>query len=675
MNINVEHKVREIKLKDNEYLFPLFEGIINSIQAIHAKGEQNGKIEIYIERNKDVQLDFNGSKDKLAPIENITIIDNGIGFDEENYHSFNTAYSDYKYRTYKLGCKGIGRFLALVVFNNVHIESTFSSKEDKKLYKRVFDFNLKNEVDSRDLILSELKHTQTTIRLEKMKGQFQKTTSSSNIAVQVLEHCLIYFISSTAPRIVIHDSLQESPINLNDLFKETIQREEFIDELELKEEKFDLNYVRNYLSRKSHQLHYCANDREVLTKNISTIIPNLSQKLTDEKGDGYYLSVYVTANYLNKNVNEFRSTFSIPSRDTEKQLYDKLSFQEIETEIVKKISEQLQDEIQGVSVWKKKDIEHFVYAKRNYQYRHLLGHDSYLDNIPLSSLTSDEKLDLALHEINYKLEQNQITRVNKFLSNGFNHITESEDYRKELESLIAQDQEFGQAKLASYVMQRKTILKVFDRYLQLQDNGEYKYEEDLHNIIFPKGTNSDTMPYKNHNLWLLDEKLTHHSLVNYYISSDEKYNESPLVESESGEKSDLTVFNKGFAYSESASSVIIFEFKRPMRVFYKDERYLERQIIRYAERLMEARSTNYMGTYTKITNTTPKFGYIICDYDAELETHLLTVQSYLKTPNGGFFKYHPGINFYIEILNYRQLLDNAESRHKAFFRELGVDGI
>ena len=53
MKLNVKRKVREVNLKPSELLLPLYEVIVNAIQAIEDKKENNGLIKIEIERNKE----------------------------------------------------------------------------------------------------------------------------------------------------------------------------------------------------------------------------------------------------------------------------------------------------------------------------------------------------------------------------------------------------------------------------------------------------------------------------------------------------------------------------------------------------------------------------------------------------------------------------------------------
>ncbi len=46
MKINVKRKVSEINLKTSEFLLPLYEVIVNSIQAIEESNIPNGRIKI-----------------------------------------------------------------------------------------------------------------------------------------------------------------------------------------------------------------------------------------------------------------------------------------------------------------------------------------------------------------------------------------------------------------------------------------------------------------------------------------------------------------------------------------------------------------------------------------------------------------------------------------------------
>lgn len=61
--------------------------------------------------------------------------------------------------------------------------------------------------------------------------------------------------------------------------------------------------------------------------------------------------------------------------------------------------------------------------------------------------------------------------------------------------------------LADYMTRRKAIIQLFEKFLDADENGDYKLEEDVHNLIFPLGLTKSDLDYENHNLWLLDERF------------------------------------------------------------------------------------------------------------------------------------------------------------------------
>ena len=123
MQFDILGKVNKINLPLDNALDPLYEAIINSIDAIKDKNGKNGKIEITIERRDDQQqVNFESKEKRFKDIVGFTIKDNGIGFNEKNYNSFNTAETRHKV---EIGGKGVGRFLWLKAFDHVEIKSTF----------------------------------------------------------------------------------------------------------------------------------------------------------------------------------------------------------------------------------------------------------------------------------------------------------------------------------------------------------------------------------------------------------------------------------------------------------------------------------------------------------------------------------------------------------------------
>ncbi|MEQ3364129.1 hypothetical protein [Raoultibacter massiliensis] len=116
--VDIAGRVRNLKLHKNESLFPLFEAVVNSIQAIEDRRQENPEApsgEIVIEVSRDLTLDVDGLQE--APITSFVIHDNGIGFTEDNFRSFLQSDSTYKESR---GGKGVGRFCWLKVFTNAN---------------------------------------------------------------------------------------------------------------------------------------------------------------------------------------------------------------------------------------------------------------------------------------------------------------------------------------------------------------------------------------------------------------------------------------------------------------------------------------------------------------------------------------------------------------------------
>lgn len=111
---DIKGQLNTIQLGAPKALWPLFEAVINSIQAIEDRGEDiQGEVIIEAHIDEVPEGLFKGERVHQERFNSFTVIDNGIGLNTRNYDSFNTAYSTLKVAR---GCKGIGRFLWLKAF-------------------------------------------------------------------------------------------------------------------------------------------------------------------------------------------------------------------------------------------------------------------------------------------------------------------------------------------------------------------------------------------------------------------------------------------------------------------------------------------------------------------------------------------------------------------------------
>ena len=82
MQIDIAGKVREKKIANNNVLLPLYEAVVNSIHAIEDAKVEKGIIEIELIRLNQEEFAYEDLQ-KLPPIIDFHIKDNGIGFDEK----------------------------------------------------------------------------------------------------------------------------------------------------------------------------------------------------------------------------------------------------------------------------------------------------------------------------------------------------------------------------------------------------------------------------------------------------------------------------------------------------------------------------------------------------------------------------------------------------------------
>ncbi len=306
--ISLKGRVKNFSLPKHQPLIPLFEAVVNSFHAIEELQKQDsdfkrGKIEIILEREGQMHLEGLPS---LLPIENITIIDNGIGFNESNFRSFLESDSTYKQ---SLGGKGVGRFSWLVVFEKALVESIY--KKSGTFVQRSFVFSEElNEIND-ELLECSAERNQTKVTLINLKSSFKNffPKQALTIATKLLYHCLIYFMSDNCPEVYLYDN--NETINLNHLFNEKIKTDENKEIFNIDGENFELLHVKaEDPNMKGNQLFLCAHNRLVQTKDLESLITDLNRAIYNENGF-LYLGV-LSSSYFDKNVDMNRLSFNIP---------------------------------------------------------------------------------------------------------------------------------------------------------------------------------------------------------------------------------------------------------------------------------------------------------------------------------------------------------------------------
>lgn len=658
LRVNFQGLLKEVSLPEYKSLWPVFEAIVNSIQSISdAENNIEGKIEIRAIKN---QINIKGFQN--ASYDDFEIIDNGTGFNEKNYNSFLEAYTSLKISK---GCKGLGRFLWLKAFSKAEIESVYY--ENDICYKRQFEFSEDKFIFPEDNTKPIDKiEPYTKIKLIGYKNKYKKNCSASiePIAKKIIEHCMMYFISKKCPRIDIFD--EKNRININEYFEKNIQDSLHRDDFTIKDQRFSIYHLQMRENATKHELHLCASDREVESIDLSKKISNLNKKLTDDTGDYYYVG-YVTGRYLDESVNSNRTAFYIEKEHTNTNPITK---EDVYKDSINFIELYLGTDLEEIKKKKKEQIQNYVNYKKP-QYKFLINAKPQIyDEIPNG--LKEEDLDLELYRQTQKWEKELKEIGQKIEEESKNIINSIDDYDNVFEKYCSGVSDLSKASLSEYVIRRKTILDLFEKALEWEDDKKYKKEEIIHSLICPMRHSSDDIPFDEMNLWIIDEKLSYHN----YLASDKLLRSIPIIKSDSNDRIDIAVFDKALSYSSEKdhfNSISIIELKRPGRDNYsskgKDNDPVE-QVLRYVKQIREGKAKLANGRYFGDVDRTPFYCYIIADLTDSLIEIAETV-GYTKSPDGeGYYGYNQNRNAYVEIISYTKLLQDAKKSNQVLFEKL-----
>lgn len=658
---NLRGKVRNFSLPKHRPLVPLYEAIVNSINAIDERADKQGafqgKVEIKVIR--DDNLFANSDKDT---VKGFYVQDNGIGFNDDNMKSFMEADSEYKMA---IGGKGVGRFSWLKAFSSVNIVSTYKDNDD--FVTREFDFSLE-QPDIEDSLKDSPDETDycTVVKLMDYKEDYEKNVPKqiNTIAMRIIQHCFVYFLSNSCPEIHIYDD--EEKLSLNQIFRDQFSADDKKRTLIVGEQNFRLLNIKinDHNFPHKNRLYLCANDRLVESKDLEKIIINLDSELFEKEGY-WYLGV-VTGSYLDENVDMNRLSFNIP-QESGSLLPSAPGIDDIVRAASEAVQEYLSEYLSDVEKRKQERIKQYT-TDTAPQYRHLVHYVP--DKISaLKPGLSNEELDNALYGIKRNFENQTKVECKELMRKLERGAISPEEYQEQFRKTIGKVSDVNRAALAEYVVHRRIILNLFKQGIDIKDDGKFNLEKYMHQLIYPMRSTSDDIPYENHNLWLLDEKLS----FCQFISSDKSFDS---VSTE--ERLDILVLDSPVVMAESKNTgntydaITIFELKRPMRDDYDMENNPITQLQDYAKKIQDGKVKDCRHRPIHVSETTQFYLYAVCDITPSL-VRVLERMSFTKTPDDlGAYFYNRELHAYVEVLSYDKIRNDSEKRNKVLFDKLGI---
>lgn len=680
--VGVLHDIKKSKTS----LQPVFECFTNALEAIKIKQKNNPDFK------GEILLKINASETTVQSTEfnSLTIIDNGIGFNEEEFKRFNT---------YKLTNKGFknlgsGRIQYVHHFDTSSIKSVFL--QDDKYFEREFVVSKREDFLKQNAIVKHrhckeinATNTGTTVTFSTLleKSGIYNDLNEQSLKEKLLERYIHYFCYNKGklPKIKIEFYVQsklkgDSTISHSDIPN--------ID----KSKKTELHYSKKSSTgiEKTDKTEQFTIDAFKVSKNLlkenklnlvskGEVIEESGVTLESlasgdvVKGNKYLF--LISSNYIDSRDTNLRGVLNIPSKDSfEKDLFankEEILIEDIQEEVNSSINS-MYPEIEEV---KQKHQESFTKLKEMF-----LLDDETAKDINVSINDSETDILKKFYEAEAKKEASIDASIKESIDNLDNLDTRNPNYEEELEKeinrLVRSIPMQNKKTLTHYVARRKLVLdlldKILGRKLQVQQQKENYDEALIHNLLFQKGS-TDT---ETSDLWIINEDFIYFKgssekqlskleidgvkvFKDKFTEEEERYLTS-LGENRKIKRPDVLLFPE-------EGKCIIIEFKAP-HVNASDHLT---QIDRYANLIR-----NYTEDQFQITTF---YGYLLGE-SIEPRDVLGTVSSYehsyqfdyLYRPSENVIGFDDRTNgsIYTEVIKYSTLLARARQRNKIFIEKL-----
>ena len=663
-SVNISRAVDNIRANTTVYT-PVVEMIVNGIQAIDELERSDGKVWVRAVRHAQARLDGHP-----ADVIGFEIEDNGVGFTDEHRASFDTLYTD---RRLAEGGKGFGRFTCLKYFEDLQVESVYGA--DASFMSRRFRMGKGQDiiVDERTA-RSDKSESGALIRLSSLKKTPSFETKLSTIAKNLVERLLPYFITKnyTCPRIVLSETDGSGDICLNDFVNNEVAP--FIEEITVEQNQFSLaglddeeEFVARVFklyspgNRKS-RISLVAHRREVAGSMLHKYIPEFEEefyeKQNDENPRNYIVKVYVFGSYLDRRVSLERGGFEFAM---ENDLIYGISQSDVEKKAAEIAWDAMDSEMRHRQEKKKERVQAYVDEEAPW-------HKDILETVNLSEMAYNATGD----EIEQHLQREKMSRERAIKRDVDELLTEM-DLQSMGDSVVEIVKRISGASrndLVHYIAQRRAILDLLGKSLEVDGTGNYAREGVVHDIIFPRGGDTDKTAFDAHNLWIVDERLN----FTRYVSSD------VALGGGNAKRPDLLVYNRRVLFrgdNEESNPIAIFEFKRPQRDDFANPSTSEdpvQQIVRYVNDIRDDKYKTPEGRRIKVAANTPFYGFVVCDLTQKAETWLEREKNFWPMPDKrGWFQWMGNINLYVEVIGWDKILGDARMRNRIFFRKLGIE--
>jgi hypothetical protein len=603
----------------------IFEAITNGIHANATKID-------CILNSFDNPIKENDNEIITRKVHTIVVRDNGEGLNDKNYFSFCKYRSDFKKN---LGCKGVGRFVFLKVYDFATFESDIVDTQEKRKFRFDFDF----DTDNLDKTPKEISENLTKISLTSLSNNYLDQDRNIDrridlnleiIREKVLLNLIptLFFYKKKGVKIAI-DFIDQTTLEKKSILSEDIP--------DFEEKKFSIqdknggifNFILNHkITNNSGKLFafYCANNRAVCEFSEKEL------KLTFPYNYSGFL--LLESEYFNSRVNNERNDFDIfPVRV---DAFSSLSWEIINEELKKIVTDLVKEGIPLTKEINRAKIEE-IYEERPYLINYIEESD-----IEIAGFIDKKKL------IDNAKKKFDNTKERILSSSGKEDFTD-----RDLYDAI----ELAQNELVSYIYDRVLVI---ERLKNLIKNKE-RVEEVIHNLFMEMRTTDDFYAIGKNNLWLLDDRYTTYS----YAASDKRIREVLKgINEENGEteilddKPDLSLFFSQNPNKPGNLKSVLVEIK-PFDYASKPDRKKFAGI----QQLLD-----YVNAFKEKDKIDEVSAFLITEIDDKLAQRLRNddYKPLFSLEKPIFHRFYGELGISIFVISASTLINDAEARNKVF---------
>lgn len=680
--VGVLHDIK----KSQKALQPIFECFTNALEAIKIKQKSNAdyKGEILIKVNaKETTV-------QSTEFSSLSITDNGIGFNDEEFKRFNT---------FKLTNKGFknlgsGRIQYVHYFDSTTVKSVF--EQDGKYFEREFVVSKKENFLKENAIVkhrycknTDVSNTETAVYFSGLleNSGVYNDLNEQTLKEKLLERYIHYFCYNKGklPKIKIEFYVQSELKSETTISQTDIPSIDKTQSIQLQYSKKGSSGIEKIDKTEDFTIDAFKVSKNLLRENKLNLVSkgevieesdvNLESLAGNDNVKGNKYLFLVSSNYIDERDTNLRGILNIPSKDSfEKDLFanqEEILIEDIQEEVNKTI-DTMYPEIEEV---KQKHQEDFAKLKEMF-----LLDDETAKNISISINDSQSDILKKFYEAEAKKSASIDAEIKESIDNLDKLDTRSPNYDEELEKeigrLVKAIPMQNRKTLTHYVARRKLVLDLLDkilaRQLTVQQQKENYDEALIHNLLFQKGSTNTA----NSDLWIINEDFI------YFKGSSEKQLSKLEID---GEK----VFKDKFSEEEERYLTSLGEnrkIKRPDVLLFPEEGKciiieFKAPHVNASDHLTQIdRYANLIRNYTEDKfQITTFYGYLLGE-SIEPRDVLGTVSRYEHSYQFDYL-YRPSENvngfdgrangsIYTEVIKYSTLLERAKQRNRIFVDKL-----